>query len=203
MLTPKLIEVAHRYGEAKMAFKLALDEHRAANGLVALASAGGAVGAQLPASQVVVAAPKDAPPPAPEKTKFCECGIAFRKGQPCPFPGSAVRNQRTKIIPEEGAKPKMRTLSEACYKEWEKQHKPKKGPTIQGVRKKKQKTLQIEQDGEGNHKIAVVAEEQEGEIEEVVDQFEEEEEEEQDNPKTTMTMMEVDDDDDELVMEPE
>lgn len=192
-----------------MRFKLALDEHRAANGLVALAAGGGAGGNQAP-SQVVVAAaavvPKDAPPAAPEKTKFCECGIAFRKGQPCPFPGSAVRDQRTKIIPETGGKPRLRTLSEACYKEWEKQHKPKRGPAVQGVRKKKQKTLQIEQDADGNHKVAVVAEEQEGEIEEVVDQFEEEEEEEvqEEHPKSSVTMMEVDDDDDdELVMEPE
>lgn len=191
-LTPKLIEKAHRYGEAKMEFLLALDEHRAAN----------ALDGQQQQQQQQVHLPKDAAPNAPEKPKFCECGVAFRKGDPCPYVSSNVRDKRTKITPEGGGQAKLRTLTEQCHKEWEKHHKPKvaNNNATGGVKKKKQqKTLEF------NKSAATAAPpvEEEDDVDEVVEQYEEEEEEAPLIKRPKNLVADDEEEEEELCMEPE
>jgi len=221
-ITPELLAAAHAYGEAKVRLALALDEHRAASGLIALAAAPIAVPPAAGVAPVAAAAAvaKDTPP-APEKPKFCECSVAFRKGEPCPYPGVSVRKSRTKIVPEGGGAARLRTLTEQCHKDWEKHHKPKSTGT--GGGRKKQKTLDSNLSKSNSaQQQQQQQQQQEGDVEDVVERYEEEEEEEEEDEDEDIKLptkrappvqlvreeeeeeeQEDDDDDDEVCMEPE
>jgi hypothetical protein len=176
-LTPDQKKLAHVWGEATFAlFK------------TTVAPVAAAAPVPVAAAAAAVFVPKDAPPPAPERSvETCACSAAFRGGAPCKNPNSTkMHKSKTKILYPGDKKTTLTPLCEECYKEWKKLPKPPMpegggGGGGGGGRKKKQKT---EESAAAASKIpAFINQEDEegggGDIEEVVDKYSGEEEEEE------------------------